>query len=65
MPFEEDSGDFLSGADITSRTLGSPPTRGSAGPGTRSIRERSWIACRSTRGSPSSASHCSCFSLTV
>jgi len=25
MPFEEDSGDFLSGADVTYRTLGSQP----------------------------------------
>src|ERR1700758_4508425 len=40
MPFEEDSGDFLSGAGITYRTLGSQPARGSAGPGTRHPRTK-------------------------
>ena len=64
MPFEEDSGDFPSGAGITYRTFGSQPARGSAGPGTQHPRTK-LDRLPKHRGSPGLRFPLQCFSLTV
>ena len=65
MPFEEDSVDFLSGAEGFVRGCRVPgPALPRVGLRPKSP-VRSWIACRSTAARQASASRCSCFSLTV